>query len=355
MKASNVRAEIAIVGGGLSGLALADHLNLAGLDFQLFEARERFGGRILSHPSSDFAFDLGPSWFWPGQERMAALIARFRLPFFEQHAAGDIIFEDETGRAQRGMGIASMQGSLRLDGGMQVLVKALLAQLPQDRLHLGKEALKVSADEGLLFADGTSCAARHIVLALPPRVSAKLHFEPALSGEQLSTLQSVPTWMAPHAKFIAIYEDAFWRAEGLSGDAMSRRGPLAEIHDASASSGSPAALFGFLGVPAPQRAGNSAEIGKLALDQFANLFGPQAGVPIETVLYDWAQEPFTSTHSDLVSPPHHPAYTLPNCILDVWNGKLHFCSTELATESGGLLEGALSASETLARRLNALR
>ena len=39
--------------------------------------------------------------------------------------------------------------------------------------------------------------------------------------------------MAGHAKFIALYERAFWREAGCSGTAMSQRGPLTEIHDAS--------------------------------------------------------------------------------------------------------------------------
>ncbi len=38
--------------------------------------------------------------------------------------------------------------------------------------------------------------------------------------------------MAGHAKVVALYERPFWREQGLSGDAISHCGTLAEIHDA---------------------------------------------------------------------------------------------------------------------------
>ena len=56
-----------IVGGGLSGLsglALAEALEAQGRDYVLVEARERFGGRILTEHLEDGYFDLGPAWFW---------------------------------------------------------------------------------------------------------------------------------------------------------------------------------------------------------------------------------------------------------------------------------------------------
>ena len=60
-----IESEIAIVGGGLAGLYAAYLLQKAGADFVLVEARERFGGRILTVDETgapaDDGFDLGPS------------------------------------------------------------------------------------------------------------------------------------------------------------------------------------------------------------------------------------------------------------------------------------------------------
>ena len=65
--------DTAIVGGGLCGLALAAQLARRGQDFELFEARQRWGGRILTIDCklSGHAVDLGASWFWPERQPLA--------------------------------------------------------------------------------------------------------------------------------------------------------------------------------------------------------------------------------------------------------------------------------------------
>ncbi|MFZ1469596.1 MAG: FAD-dependent oxidoreductase [Paracoccaceae bacterium] len=346
-----MKTQVAIIGGGLAGLALARRLDQSGIDFQLFEARSRFGGRIMALQTATGAVDLGPSWFWPGQPRMSALLTGLSLRDFAQYAQGHQCFEDETGRVHRGMGFASMEGSLRIAGGVVRAIQALVASLPADRLHCGARVEVVDQQTGIRLANGQICAAQHFVLALPPRIAAGLTLSPALTPDQQRCLERIPTWMAGQAKLIAVYASPFWRKAGLSGDAISRRGPLAEIHDASGQDGTPAALFGFVGLPPTQRAGHAAEITAAAVQQLAHIFGEQALTPIETRLQDWASEPETATGDDLVPPASHPEYGLPHALSDLWAGRLHFGSTETAPEMGGYLEGALAAADRVARGL----
>jgi monoamine oxidase len=331
-----MKTEVAIVGGGLAGLSLAARLHAARVDFHLFEARPRLGGRIavLSTPSGDV--DLGPSWFWPGQPRIASLVRDLSLRAFPQYANGDICFEDERGGVHRGMGFASMEGSFRLEGGMASLIKGLAARLPQERLHLSSRVTEIAEGGQILMDDGLSCDAEHVVLALPPRIAAKLRFQPTLGQDIVRALEDIPTWMAGHAKFVAVYDTAFWREQGLSGDAMSRRGPLAEIHDASGPDGMPAALFGFLGVPAAHRRGREDEIRAAALQQLARIFGPLAAAPTMTAFMDWATQSETATDADLHPVGGHPAYGLPSPLKNIWDTRLLFASTETVAEMGGL-------------------
>lgn len=353
-----MHTDIAIIGGGLSGLALARHLTRDGCDFQLLEARDRFGGRIASLQHGGGAFDLGPSWFWPGQHRIAALAEALSLEGFDQYAEGAVSYESETGEVFRDMGFASMQGSWRLKTGMSSLITGLADQLPSERVHLGQEVHAITQQGEIQFRSGQRWQARKIILALPPRLAAEISFSPALSQKQLGALQAIPTWMAGHAKFVALYETPFWREAGLSGDAMSRSGPLAEIHDASAplsgqgqETTSPAALFGFVGTAAAARQGQEAKLTKAALTQLTRIFGPQAAHPIKTVLQDWAQDRYTATSRDQSPPSQHPTYGLPAALRDIWGGRLSLCVTEVAPEMGGYLEGALAAAEQTAADL----
>ena len=143
----------------------------------------------------------------------------------------------------------------------------------------------------------------------------------------------------------------FWRAAGLSGDAMSRCGPLVEIHDASPASGSGGALFGFIGVP-PDRRHDTSALRTHVLAQLNRLFGPAAAEPTEVLIKDWALDPHTAAPLDHQPLFSHPDYGLPSDLRDLWEGKLVFAGTEVAGQFGGYLEGALEAAEAAATHLN---
>jgi len=336
-----------IIGGGLSGLSLAHHLHTAGRHFQVLEARGRLGGRIKGLQDAGHTFDLGPSWYWPGQPRMAKLAADLDLTTYEQYAAGDLMFESANGDAQRGAGFSSMEGSWRIEGGMAAIIYQLSSQLPPSQVMLNAQVTNIAQNE-VSLADGTKFHADNIVLACPPRVASNLTFTPDIDR---AALGEIPTWMGGQAKFVATYDTPFWRDSGLSGDAMSRCGPLAEIHDASPNDATLGALFGFVGVPINVRAGHHDALVSAALDQLARLFGEQARTPRKAHLEDWAIQSETSSTADQQPLMAHPSYGLPSRLNGLWAGTLHFGATETAHDFGGYLEGALVRAETLANLL----
>ncbi len=356
-----MQTDVLIVGGGLSGLALADRLTSQGKAFLLVEAQDRFGGRILTNELSGGKFDLGPAWFWPGQPRMAALAQRFDIPVFDQFSTGDLIYQDQSGAVQRGRGYASMEGSLRLAGGMGGLIDALERTLEPSKILTNTLLRSVGYSVGEITAqldqNGTplSVQAQQIVLAVPPRVIAEtVSFEPALEAAQVQALKTVPTWMAGQAEIIAVYDDPHWRNAGLSGDAMSHRGPMVEIHDASPMTGGPYALFGFVGVPADARIAHKEEILHLAQAQLMAMFGAEMAKPNHLILQDWATVPQIARPQDHQPVRQHPIYGLSAGLQALSAHGLHFGSTETAPEFGGFLEGALKAAERVCQRINAL-
>lgn len=353
-----MNADVLIIGGGLSGLSCALQCEQRGIDWQLIEARDRFGGRILSvQDEAGAAYDLGPAWFWPGQPRMDALMRRLGLERFEQYSKGKLVFEDPAGKIQRDYEFATMAGSYRVVGGLGLLIKRLVEQLPSDRLHLKTGAQGIRRKDNRVEVEGSrqdqSWNSQHVILALPPRLAAeKISFGDQLPTGALSAMRGVPTWMAGQAKIIALYDKPFWREAGLNGDAISHLGPMAEIHDASPENGKSYALFGFVSAPVTARKNQAETIKEASLAQLVRLFGEYAALPRQLILKDWAFDPETSVDLDHTPLKDHPDYKLPTKLSELWDNSIILAGTETGREFGGYLEGALEAADAAISKLS---
>lgn len=81
--------DVIIVGAGLAGLTAARLIAAAGRRVLVLEARDRVGGRTLSHrTASGDVVDLGAQWIGPTQDRMAALAKELGVATFRQFATG---------------------------------------------------------------------------------------------------------------------------------------------------------------------------------------------------------------------------------------------------------------------------
>ena len=301
--------DIAVVGAGLCGLALARTLHARGQHFLLFEARERLGGRILGeHSASGMALDLGPTWFWPEAEpHMAALIDELGLDTFPQHDSGTVLRMRDPNKSAESSDQAVHGGAMRLSGGMAELVQALSGGLPTEQLRPRHELIAVTdvgahlelrfrRSGGEIGAAETVIRARRVVLAVPPRLLLeRVRFTPELDPEQVEAMRATPTWMATQAKALMIYPQAFWREDGHSGNAFVRheQAVLGEIFDACGgtdASQSGAALGGFCAMTPEQRTQFEMGMPMLVRSQLVQLFG-EAADEGELHFHDWADEP----------------------------------------------------------------
>ncbi|MEI8647203.1 FAD-dependent oxidoreductase [Paraglaciecola sp. Hal342] len=98
--------NVIIIGGGLAGLHTANGLKALNIPCILLEAKDHLGGRIDSVSASnieqeprefasqfDHSHDMGPTWIFPHQYKIQALVKELGLKLFEQYAAGDVLFQ----------------------------------------------------------------------------------------------------------------------------------------------------------------------------------------------------------------------------------------------------------------------
>lgn len=244
---------------------------------------------------------------------------------------------------------------MRMAGGTGALVRRIASSLPPESLHpdsrLTQLFLRDDAVDALFMgANGAeeTLRASRVILAAPPRLlAATVSFSPDLEPSTASRWRATPTWMAPHAKFFALYDRPFWRDAGLSGTAQSMVGPLVEIHDATTAGGE-AALFGFVGIPAAQRRmiGREVIIAE-SVRQLVVLFGAEAGAPRATLFKDWAADTLTATEADWTDSAHSVVDGRP-WVDGGWRDRLILAGSETSPTEPGYLAGAVDAAKRAA-------
>lgn len=345
--------DVVIVGAGVAGLQLAHLLAEMGRSPRVLEAKARPGGRAWSRTFEGSAFDLGPAWVWPHQDQILALLEELGLEVFGQHSQGSLVFQDRARQVRRDLAFSTMGDALRIHGGVGALARAMAAR--HDVVQTSARVTKLMrTDHGvrIRLAHGETLDARRVVLALPPRLVAhSVLLEPALPPEVTQRMAAVPTWMAGHAKALAIYDAPFWRDMGLSGDGISHAGPLVELHDATPRDGALGALFGFLGVPPEWRRAHATSLEDMVLGQLVAMYGERAAAPRALWIADWAEDVDIATPADAQPLSEHPTYGPLPAFPEPWASCLWLGSTEVAPREGGYLEGALIIASTLAEAL----
>lgn len=359
------KASVVIVGGGLSGLYAAYLLEKRGIqDYVVFEAQERLGGRLLSVHAGEARFDLGATWYWPETQPMLdVVVEELGLQKFHQYEAGKYLLEHTvTALARRFNGLYSESPqSLRIVGGMASLIDALAARVPSSKVlrehrvclidHTGESTVLIEAQgqNGTLHR----VTAKHVLLAVPPRLAVdSIEFQPALPRQLERDWADCPTWMAPHAKYVAVYDRPFWREQGLSGNGRSYAGPMVEIHDASPREGA-GAVFGFIGLPALTRQKMPTDVLlNQCRAQLGRLFGADALTPKQDWLKDWSQDGFIATSSDVSGTGEHATAPTATAKTGAWAGRITGIASEWSPEFPGYVAGAIDAVARALRHVN---
>ena len=236
----------------------------------------------------------------------------------------------------------------RIVGGSVRIAQSMADRLG-DRVHLGAPVRNLTqADDGVRVTTrhGETYEGSHVIVTLPPTLAGRLEYDPPLPSWRDQLTQRLPAGSV--MKVYAIYDEPFWRADGLNGQAASDTGPVKVTFDNSPPSGTPGVLMGFVEAGDGRRlARRTPEERRAAvLSCFVRYFGPRAGHPREFLERDWMAEEFSrgcygAHFTPGVWTHYGPALREPV-------GRIHWAGAECSPVWNGYMEGAVRSGEDAA-------
>jgi monoamine oxidase len=223
-----------------------------------------------------------------------------------------------------------------------------LAEPLGERVVLGAPAQLVRHGEAgvVVEAGDRTVTAGRAILAVPPAIAGRIGYRPAMPGWRSQLTQRMP--MGSVVKIHAIYEEPFWRQEGLSGFAVSDSGPVAVVYDNCPADGSPGVLVGFIEGDQARAWGRRGDGDRRAtiLASLVGFFGERAARPRELLERSWADEEYSGGCYAGYFPPG--VWTTYGQALREPVGRLHWAGTETATAWNSYMEGAVQSGERAA-------
>lgn len=450
------RAQVIVIGAGISGLSAAKWLHESGVDVIVLEARDRVGGRTFTKrdPAVGGYVDLGGSYIGPTQNHLFRLTKelgiknykinekeslvfymkgkRYRysaasnIPFWNPivrldvnnflrtidkmgeeipadapwdaphaeewdtityHDFIDKICYTKTARALARVMvelaltsedyessllwvlwyIKLCHGTLRIMnatnggqerkfiGGSQQISERIANRL-SDKVRLKTPVVGINqlSDRVVVKTlDGHTYQAGYVIMAVPPPLQMKIHFDPPLSPIRNQMIQRCP--MGSVMKCILYYKTPFWRPKGFCGSflaASDEEHPIAGGFDETKPDGSNAAIVGFSGADYVRG------LAKLSKDERKQIYAKQlAGIfdlqeflqPVHYEEHNWMTEQYSGGCYPAMFPPGFLT-RYGKCLREPV-GRMYFAGTETATVWSGYMEGAIQAGERAAREI----
>ena len=441
--ALDLTVDVAVVGGGISGLIAARTLAQAGKSVLVLEANDHTGGRVQNGLVGGAVCELGGEWVGSFQPKIRALLKELDLKTFDTYTTGQstCVYEGKvtrfeapllplpaadlieiaatvaqfdlmaaavplaapwtapdaaswdnqtmaswlddniltagaratldliiggplcvsprelsllhflflvasTGGAER---FGSIKGGVletRIEGGTGLIVEKLTNDLG-DRVLLNApvRVIDQSGAKVRLTTDRGDITADHVIVAIPPTLAGRIHYEPPLPTARDQLTQRAP--MGWSIKCFATYPTPFWRDAGLNGFVtnLTPGAMIDGVFDNSPPSGAPGMLYGLMeGDGARAWGSRPAEERKAAvLEAYASFFGSQALTPTDYLEHDWAAAPWSRGGASIAFGPG--AWTEYGPSLRQPVDRIHWAGTETAVEQWGSMDGAISSAE----------
>jgi monoamine oxidase len=235
----------------------------------------------------------------------------------------------------------------RIKGGAQVIADRVAARLG-DAVRLSAPVRAIAQDETgvTVTAGGVSVRAQRVIVSIPPTLAGHIAYDPELTHERTLLMQAAPGGSV--IKALAVYDEPFWWADGLTGLSTAFGNPLQLTIDGSPDSGKPGIIVGLSSGPESGALARRPpdERRAVVLDELRKRFGPKAATPIHYAEHDWTVEAW-SRGCYFAHLPAGVLTTFGSALRDPV-GRIHWAGTETATACHGSIDGAVRSGERVA-------
>ena len=253
------------------------------------------------------------------------------------------------------LGVKDGAQDSRIVGGMGAVYAPMAAEIG-DSLHLSQPVRRIDqdADGVTVRSDDMAVRARRVIVAVPIAIASQILYEPMLPVDRSFLHQRMPSGAI--YKINIVYDEPFWRGDGLSGQSAAPGSPATVTIDASTDAGTPGVLCVIVEGPIARRIGELDAGGAQTNDPGRTRRAVRRQGCIAGRLHraNWTTERYSGGGMLSHAPPgvlteFGPALREP-C------GRIHWAGTESSAVMCGWVDGAVrsgerAASEVMQREL----
>ena len=235
----------------------------------------------------------------------------------------------------------------RIVGGMGAVYRPMAAEIG-DALHLSQPVRRIEqdADGVTVRSDDMTVRAGRAIVAVPIAIASQILYEPMLPVDRSFLHQRMPSGAI--YKINVVYDEPFWRADGLSGQSAAPGSPATVTIDACTDAPRPGVLCVVVEGPIARKIGtlDETERRRVILAELVGRFGERAGSPVDFVEQCWTTERYSGGGMLSHAPPG--VLTEFGHALREPCGRIHWAGTESSHVMCGWVDGAVRSGERAA-------
>uniref|UniRef100_A0A7N8WNH9 Amine oxidase n=1 Tax=Mastacembelus armatus TaxID=205130 RepID=A0A7N8WNH9_9TELE len=240
----------------------------------------------------------------------------------------------------------------KFQGGSSQISECMARELG-DRVKLQSPVYRIDQTGDTVVVetlDKQTYTAKYVIVAVPPSLNLKMHFNPELPSLRNQLIHRVP--MGSVIKCMVYYRENFWRKKGFCGSMVIEEegSPIDLTLDDTKPDGTVPCIMGFILARKCRKLSELTREERRICEIYSRVLGSDEALhPVHYEEKNWCEEEYSGGCYTAYFPPG--ILTQYGKVLREPVGRLYFAGTETATEWSGYMEGAVEAGERAAREV----